>query len=178
MEDLESDFDLSEIINNKFVNYNSFCQKCSYNNDKKLDNKKLSIHYIIVKQKIFPVFIFVIFEFSNLEKDNIHFNKKLTNEDQINFNKRCRYIYKIVNFISYEKILLNETYNLVGIIYTPTYNHFTGAIINMQDDYQGLLSNNNYYYDNTQNNNMIIKLDNLEKCNLEKFPLALLYKKK
>ena len=132
LEDLESDFDLSEIINNKFVNYNSFCQKCSYNNDKKLDNKKLSTHYI----------------------------------------------YKIVNFISYEKILLNETYNLVGIIYTPTYNHFTGAIINMQDDYQGLLSNNNYYYDNTQNNNMIIKLDNLEKCNLEKFPLVLLYKKK
>ena len=67
------------------------------------------------------------------------------NEDEFNFNKRINYINKIVKFISYEKILLNESYNLTGIIYTPTYNHFKDDIINMKEDC--LLSNINYYYD-------------------------------
>ena len=47
----------------------------------------------------------------------------------------------------------------------------------MKEDYKGLLSNNNYYNGDLQSENKIIKLDDLEKCNLEKYSLSLLYEK-
>ena len=39
LEDLENDIDLSKIINYKFLNYTSLCQKCSYNEEKKYNTK-------------------------------------------------------------------------------------------------------------------------------------------
>lgn len=95
----------------------------------KKDSTNLLTHYIIGKLKIFPEFTFVIFEFGILDKDDILYNEMLTNEDEFNFNKGFHHINKNVNFISYEKIILNEAYNLVGIIYSPTYSHLLELIL-------------------------------------------------
>ena len=76
------------------------------------------------------------------------------------------------------KKLNNDEYNLVGVITTPSNDHFTGIIIDMSENVGGLKKNLSYNYDSRTNNHKIIEIKNLDQY-LNLFnPYIVLYKKK
>ena len=95
-----------------------------------------------------------------------------------NFDIRIKFNKEIIDFIKTDKLINNDIYGLVGIITTPTNDHYTGIIVNMLNNKTKLEINKNYYYDSKANNNSICVIENLDQCLNENNPYIALYKKK
>ena len=81
LNDLLSSKSLNSIINEKFLNISSYCKRCKYNEKGEVINKTIKSNYIITKKKILPIFIFLLFEFTDQIDENIlNLNNQKENE--------------------------------------------------------------------------------------------------
>ena len=124
LNDLLSSKSLNSIINEKFLNISSYCKRCNYNEKGEVINKTIKSNYIITKKKILPIFIFLLFEFTDQIDENI-LNLNNQKENEFIFYKRILNNNLIKKFIDIQKNINGINYNLIGIINTPTFDHFT-----------------------------------------------------
>ena len=132
------------IFNNKFQNTQKVYIKCGYSKEKKIIKNRANSYYKIISEILNPDFIFIVFEFIN-ETSNIC--KSENDVEMMEFKKRISYNNEIIGMLKNNIIINNSNYKLVGIITTPTPDHYTGIILNIKIGNTKLINNKDYYYD-------------------------------
>ena len=172
-QDLKDNIDLNTKLNIIFQNISSTCMNCGYAKDGKIINK--DTYYKIITTRLNPLYLFICFEFMGLNSGE--FGDYLEQEIK-NYEIRIKYNKDIIKYIMNKKIINNDEYVLVGVITTPSNDHYTGILINLSDDINKLVKNNSYYYDSRSVNHDIIGIENLDECLNNNNPYIALYKKK
>ena len=153
-------------MNNTWLN-------CGYDKEGKIINQ--NTYYKIITSRSNPLYLFVCFEFMDL--NNGEFENYLEQEVK-NFENRIKYNKEIIDFIKDDKIINNDEYILVGVITTPTNDHYTGLILN--GSYNSIYLKNNVinYDDSKSKNHNICEVENLKQFLISNNPYIALYKKK
>ena len=92
-----------------------------------------------------------------------------------NFIRRKKYSNNIITYLKKEISINRNTYQLVGLINTPEYNHFTGTLVNYNNNLNRLKQNFDYYYDVMSLDNEISMINNLDELLSENIPYGMLY---
>ena len=171
--DLVNKISLDNKISNILVNSYSTCLECGYDTNHEVIINKNS-YYTIITEKIYPKYLFVVFEFIS---DNSEEFPNYLEQELHNFNKRIQYNNEIIEFITEDKIINNREYKLIGIVTTPTNDHYTCLICNLDNDIQNLKKGNNYYYDDRWGIPNIKQIDNFIECLKKNNPYIALYKR-
>ena len=67
---------------------------------------------------------------------------------------------KVNDLFQGEINIMNEIYELIGVVYMPSGNHFCAAIFNYNGDINNRLKKGkNYFYDSIKENGKIIEID-------------------
>ena len=143
------------IFNNIFQNSYKVCINCGYGKDERIIPYKSKSYYNIISDIKNPLFLFFVCDFLNI---NVANTNSYNQQELLEFKKRIIYINKLITYFKNTIILNNSKYRLIGIITTPTSNHYTGCLINLESNIYGLKSNTNYYYD-ILNSNKKIKIN-------------------
>ena len=162
---------ISEIINNLFINSSNVCIKCGYDQEKKIISQRF---YKIYTERENPLFLFLVFEF--LDENEAGFLNNLEQENR-NFDNRIIYNKKIIEYLQGTFSVYKDEYKLVGTINTPTRDHYTGLIIDLNENILQLEKDCNYYYDDHTDDNLIKKVDDYKSLLFHINPYIALYVK-
>ena len=172
-DDLKNQIDLNSKLNHILSNQSNTCLNCGYDKEGKIINE--NTYYKIITSKLNSLYLFISMEFMDLNSGEY---ENYLEQEIKNFDERIKFNKEIIDFIKADKLINNDVYVLVGIITTPSNDHYTGIIVNMPNDKTLLKKNKNYYYDSKANNNSICEIENLEQCLNDNNPYIALYKKK
>ena len=157
----------NSIFNKLFQNASNACIKCGYSEDKSIISKSF---YKIISEIINPLFIFVVFDF--LDENAVQVSRNEEVED-LEFNDRIKNNKKVLNMLNEDLYINNNNYKLLGIICTPSKDHYTGIIINLRKTVKNLKNNFDYYYDSLKG--FIEKLENYRNKLESEYPYIDLY---
>ena len=169
---------LEDIVYNKFNTNISACENCSYvKNDyqKAIDIKAGQLYKTCFTKTMtdieLPYILSFIFELTNLN-DN-------TDNTQHNNLQKFSDIY--IKLIKEKLFLFNEYYELIGIIFMPSVNHYSALVYNTTNVNLNIL-NKTIYNDDTENNSQMVFIDFENFDNLiyklkDKYIYLVLYKK-
>ena len=144
----EIDINKMELISNKYKelmkNEIGQCSKCGYDitHNIILDIKNPT-YYRIYNNIKYPQFLFVIFDLSDINVQGINYDDL----ERIEYNRRIQYNQKIINILTEKIEFDNLVYDLKAIICTPSYDHFTCFLINVEIYVCYFEKNKIYYYD-------------------------------
>ena len=172
-DDVKNQIDLNSKLNHILSNQSNTCLNCGYDKEGKIINE--NTYYKIITSRLNPLYLFISMEFMDLNSGEY---ENYLEQEVKNFDLRIKFNKEIIDFIKADKLINNDVYVLVGIITTPSNDHYTGIIVNMPNDKTLLKKNKNYYYDSKANNNSICEIENLEQCLNDNNPYIALYKKK
>jgi len=169
---------LEDIVYNKFNTNISACENCSYVKDdyqKTIDIKAGQLYKTCFTKTMtdieLPYILSFIFELTNLN-DN-------TDNTQHNNLQKFSDIY--IKLIKEKLFLFNEYYELIGIIFMPSVNHYSALVYNTTNVNLNIL-NKTIYNDDTENNSQMVFIDFENFDNLiyklkDKYIYLVLYKK-
>ena len=172
-------FTIEQLIYYNLKNDSFTCPNCGYNKHEQIIDANIKNYYKTIINVYVPVFIFIGFELSH--EDDLY-NKKhklnsITTMNLLCYNRMEENINLILEKILEKITVYNTNYFLKAVICSPFSGHFSGLIINLEDNYKNLEPNNNYYYDDYINNHEIIKIDNFKDILKDNIPFILIYKK-
>ena len=120
--DLIDNISLEYIIRKRLQNYYSSCPNSDYNIDKKI----ISQNYFKLFSNIsIQYFLFINFEFNNISQSILGTNLELEIRE---YNKRIQNNKKIIEYLFEEKIVFKHKFKLIGIINTPSNDHYNEII--------------------------------------------------
>jgi hypothetical protein len=136
MQDLINNTKIEDIIKSNFRNIQCACKKCGYKNNRIISQTYLKIFSNITLSHI----IFISFEFLNESDNNI---KTLDDQELKVYTNRIQYNKEIIKYIFDVKYIMGKEYKLLGIINSPTFNHYNGIIISIPTKIKKLKLNKN-----------------------------------
>ena len=113
--------------------------------------------------------------FKFISENRVEFDNYLEQEVH-NYNKRIQYNKEIIDFTLEAKHIKNIEYNLIAVICTPQYDHYTGIIYNYRDIINSLEKRKYYYYDDTSDFPNIIEISDLLEYLIKNNPYIALFK--
>ena len=171
-EDLKNNIDLNVKLNNILKNISTTCLIYGYDKEGKIINE--NTYYKIITSRSNPNYLFICFEFIDINSGNYI---DLLDQEIKNYDNRIKYNNEIISYIQKNKKINNDEYILVGVVTTPSNDHYTGIIVNMLYNISNLLQNHSYFYDSKSYNHRIIEVENLDLCLNSNNPYIALYKK-
>lgn len=81
----------------------------------------------------------------------------------------------LITYFKNNIILNSSNYGLIGIVTTPTSNHYTNCLINLESNIYWLMSHTNYYYNSLNSNIIPIKNIDINKKIFDCNPYIFLY---
>ena len=153
-EDINNNIDIISMFNNLMCNDLNTCKKCGYDKEGMIINIANPTFYRIIRNKIPPKILFVIFDLLNEYDAGMQIEL-----EKIEFKRRGQYNNQLLNIL--KKTIHQEStfYELKAIILTPQYDHFTAIIFNYQNENLDLKKGKDYFYDG------IASRHNIEECN-------------
>ena len=162
---------ISEIMNNIFINSSNVCLNCGYDEEKNIISQTF---YKIYTERENPLFLFLVYEFLDENESGIINNLE---EETRNFNNRIIYNKEIIESLQEKIVVYKDEYKLVGIVNTPECDHYTGLIINLNENIHQLKKGFNYYYDDFTHDHLINEVDDYKSLLYEVNPYIALYVK-
>ena len=107
-------------------NQSNTCLNCGYDKEGKINNE--NTYYKIITSRLDPLYLFISMEFMDLNSGEYENYLEQEIKNLIKFNK------EIIDFIKADKLINNDIYVLVGIITTPSNDHYTRIIVNVPND--------------------------------------------
>ena len=98
-------------------------------------------------------------------------------EENRNFNNRIIYNKEIIENLQEKILVYKDEYKLVGIVNTPKSDHYTGLIIDLNENILQLKKGCNYYYDDYTDDYLIKKVDDYKSLLFDINPYIALYVK-
>ena len=113
---------ISDIINDNFINCSNVCINCGYDENNKIISKT---YYKIYVERKYPDILFLVLEFIDENEGNIINNLEV---EERSFNNRIIYNREIIEFLKEKIIIFNDEYKLAGFINTPKSDHYTALL--------------------------------------------------
>ena len=99
-------------------------------------------------------------------------------EEERNFNNRIIYNKDIIENLQEKIVVYKDEYKLVGIVNMPESNHYTGLLIDLNENILQLKKGFNYCYDDNTDDYMIKQMEDYKNLLFEVNPYIALYVKK
>lgn len=157
--DLVNSISKEDLVKGKFNYNNVHCPKCDYIKEGKALN---TFNLISIVSNIYiPNILFFCIEDINYEE-----LKKMKVKLNLIFNNEIK--------------IMGNIYELIAIVYMPTFNHFTAAIFNYNGEYYyGMEKGHNYFYDGLNEDGKILEINELVSNQLNNYVKHLyIYSKK
>ena len=158
-------------MNNIFINSSNVCLNCGYDEEKNIISQTF---YKLYTERENPLFLFLVYEFLDENESGIINNLE---EETRNFNNRIIYNKQIIENLQEKIIVYKDEYKLVVIVNTPTYDHYTGLIIDLYENILQLKKGFNYYYDDFTDDYLIKAVNDYKSLLYEVNPYIALYVK-
>ena len=115
------------------------CEKCNLGDNFPTCN----IFYTVSN---YPKFLFVLFDLRSYS------------QLKLNYKEICKLLVEEINFTDKDK------YVLKGCVTSPSHNHFTFYInnLNIKDELEEINNNKNYYYDCNKFNNLFLEVNSIK----------------
>ena len=170
-------YSIDQFIYYKLKNDIYVCPKCGYNKEQKIVDVNVKNYFKTIYHVDCPFFIFVSFDFSDVEDsyDSKGKPRPLEISNTLTFNKLISNKKYIENIIVNNFQVYNTKYILTGVIHTPYSGHYTATLVNLKENVYFLKKGCSYYYDAQKS---IINITNEFKYFiLNKNPFILIYNK-
>ena len=169
--DLLNNVSIETLIKNKLTNIKSACINCDYQNDIVVSND----YFKIFSNIRLPKFLFINFDFIE-NYDNVEFANNLEHEKAV-YDLRIQYDHLIYEYLFNDIKIYGFKYELIGLITTPTEDHYTAILFNSLKDNKEFEYGKYYIYNDRLDYDVVLVSD-IKTCVLENHPEIGIYVKK